>query len=195
MALIKTQLGWIEVICGSMFSGKSEELIRRLRRAIIAKQRVQIFKPRIDSRYADAEIVSHSEMRLPSLSVESSDELLEKLDHRTEVVGVDEAQFFDAGLIAAAGRMADQGKRVIVAGLDKDYRGMPFEPIPSLMAVAEDVTKTLAICVRCGSPANNTQRLVESDELVVVGAQGLYEARCRRCYEPPSRTETPPKHG
>ncbi len=195
MALIKTQLGWIEVICGSMFSGKSEELIRRLRRAIIAKQRVQIFKPRIDSRYADAEIVSHSEMRLPSLSVESSDELLEKLDHRTEVVGVDEAQFFDAGLIAAAGRMADQGKRVIVAGLDKDYRGMPFEPIPSLMAVAEDVTKTLAICVRCGSPANNTQRLVESDELVVVGAQGLYEARCRRCYEPPSRTENPPKHG
>ena len=195
MALIKTQLGWIEVICGSMFSGKSEELIRRLRRTIIAKQRVQIFKPRIDSRYADAEIVSHSEMRLPSLSVESSDELLEKLDHRTEVVGVDEAQFFDAGLIAAAGRMADQGKRVIVAGLDKDYRGMPFEPIPSLMAVAEDVTKTLAICVRCGSPANNTQRLVESDELVVVGAQGLYEARCRRCYEPPSRTENPPKHG
>ena len=195
MALVKTQLGWIEVICGSMFSGKSEELIRRLRRAIIAKQRVQIFKPRIDSRYADAEIVSHSEMRLPSLSVESSDELLEKLDHRTEVVGVDEAQFFDAGLIAAAGRMADQGKRVIVAGLDKDYRGMPFEPIPSLMAVAEDVTKTLAICVRCGSPANNTQRLVESDELVVVGAQGLYEARCRRCYEPPSRAENPPKNG
>ncbi len=172
MALIKTQLGWIEVICGSMFSGKSEELIRRLRRAIIAKQRVQIFKPRIDSRYADAEIVSHSEMRLPSLSVESSDELLEKLDHRTEVVGVDEAQFFDAGLVAAAGRMADQGKRVIVAGLDKDYRGMPFEPIPSLMAVAEDVTKTLAICVRCGSPANNTQRFVESDERVIVGAQG-----------------------
>ncbi len=195
MALVKTQLGWIEVICGSMFSGKSEELIRRLRRAIIAKQRVQIFKPRIDSRYADAEIVSHSEMRLPSLSVESSDELLEKLDHRTEVVGVDEAQFFDAGLITAAGRMADQGKRVIVAGLDKDYRGMPFEPIPSLMAVAEDVTKTLAICVRCGSPANNTQRLVESDELVVVGAQGLYEARCRRCYEPPTRAENPQKHG
>ena len=184
MALVKTQLGWIEVICGSMFSGKSEELIRRLRRAIIAKQRVQIFKPRIDSRYADAEIVSHSEMRLPSLSVSSSDELMDKLDHRTEVVGVDEAQFFDAGLIAAAGRMADQGKRVIVAGLDKDYRGMPFEPIPSLMAVAEDVTKTLAICVRCGSPANNTQRLVESEELVVVGAQGVYEARCRRCFEP-----------
>jgi len=186
MVFVKTQLGWIEVICGSMFSGKSEELIRRLRRAIIAKQRVQIFKPTVDSR-SEAEIVSHSDMRMPSVSVASSEELLEKLDHRTEVVGVDEAQFFDAGLVAAAERMADQGKRVIVAGLDKDYRGMPFEPIPSLMAVAEDVTKTLAICVRCGSPANNTQRLVESDERVVVGAQGLYEARCRRCFEPPSR--------
>ncbi len=191
MALIKTQLGWIEVICGSMFSGKSEELIRRLRRAIIAKQRVQIFKPAIDDRFAVAEIVSHSEMRLPSTSVSSSEELLAMLDHRTEVVGVDEAQFFDAGLVAASQRMADQGKRVIVAGLDKDYRGNPFEPIPSLMAVAEDVTKTLAICVRCGSPANNTQRLVESDERVIVGAQGVYEARCRRCFEPPDRAESP----
>ncbi|HEV8232927.1 MAG TPA: thymidine kinase [Thermoanaerobaculia bacterium] len=186
MALVRTQLGWIEVICGSMFSGKSEELIRRLRRAIIAKQRVQIFKPTIDSR-SDAEIVSHSDMRMPSISVGSSAELTDKVDHRTEVVGVDEAQFFDDGLIEAAQRLADQGKRVIIAGLDKDFRGMPFGPIPSLMAVAEEVTKTLAICVRCGSPANNTQRLVESDELVVVGAQGVYEARCRRCFEPPSR--------
>jgi thymidine kinase len=186
MSLIKTHLGWIEVICGSMFSGKSEELIRRLRRAIIAKQRVQIFKPVIDSR-SDAEIVSHSDMRLPSISVASSAELMERLDHRTEVVGVDEAQFFDDGIVAVCQQMADQGKRVIVAGLDKDYRGAPFGPIPTLMAVAEDVTKTLAICVRCGSPANNTQRLVESNELVVVGAQGLYEARCRRCFEPPNR--------
>jgi thymidine kinase len=187
MALVKTQLGWIEVICGSMFSGKSEELIRRLRRAIIAKQRVQIFKPTIDSRYSDAEIVSHSEMRMPSIVVTSSAELIGKVDHRTEVVGIDEAQFFDEGLVEAAQRLADQGKRVIIAGLDKDFRGLPFGPIPYLMAVAEDVTKTLAICVRCGSPANNTQRLVESDELVVVGAQGVYEARCRRCFEPPSR--------
>jgi len=187
MALVKTQLGWIEVICGSMFSGKSEELIRRLRRVIIAKQRVQIFKPTIDSRFSDAEIVSHSEMRMPSISVGSSEELFAKVDHRTEVIGIDEAQFFDAGLVGVAQRLADQGKRVIVAGLDKDYRGEPFGPIPSLMAVAEDVTKTLAICVRCGSPANNTQRLVESDELVVVGAQGVYEARCRRCFEPPAR--------
>ena len=187
MALVKTQLGWIEVICGSMFSGKSEELIRRLRRTIIAKQRVQIFKPVIDSRYSDAEIVSHSEMRMPSISVASSAELLGKVDHRTEVVGIDEAQFFDEGLVDVAQRLADQGKRVIVAGLDKDFRGLPFGPIPALMAVAEDVTKTLAICMRCGSPANNTQRLVESDELVVVGAQGVYEARCRRCFEPPPR--------
>ena len=186
MSLIKTQLGWIEVITGSMFSGKSEELIRRLRRAIIARQRVQTFKPEVDSR-SEAEIVSHSDMRLPSISVGSSQELLEKLDHRTEVVGVDEAQFFDPGIVEVCQRMADQGKRVIVAGLDKDFRGLPFGPIPALMAVAEDVTKTLAICVRCGSPANNTQRLVESDELVVVGAQGLYEARCRRCFEPPGR--------
>jgi thymidine kinase len=186
MALVRTQLGWIEVICGSMFSGKSEELIRRLRRAIIAKQRVQIFKPNIDSR-SDAEIVSHSEMRMPSISISSSVELTNKVDHRTEVVGVDEAQFFDEGLVEAAQQLADQGKRVIIAGLDKDFRGLPFGPIPSLMAVAEEVTKTLAICVRCGSPANNTQRLVESDELVVVGAQGVYEARCRRCFEPPAR--------
>ena len=121
MSLIKTQLGWIEVICGSMFSGKSEELIRRLRRAIIAKQRVQIFKPAIDERYSEAEIVSHSEMRLPSTSIRSSEELLAKLDHRTEVVGVDEAQFFDGGLVAACQRMADQGKRVIVAGLEQDH--------------------------------------------------------------------------
>jgi thymidine kinase len=187
LALVRTQLGWIEVICGSMFSGKSEELIRRLRRAIIAKQRVQIFKPIIDSR-SDAEIVSHSEMRMPSISIGSSVELTNKVDHRTEVVGVDEAQFFDEGRVEAAQQLADQGKRVIVAGLDKDFRGLPFGPIPSLMAVAEEVTKTLAICVRCGSPANNTQRLVESDELVVVGAQGFYEARCRRCFEPPARS-------
>ena len=187
MALVKTHLGWIEVICGSMFSGKSEELIRRLRRAMIARQRVQIFKPVIDSRYSDAEIVSHSEMRLPSITVSDSRELLDKVDHRTEVIGIDEAQFFDEGIVDACQRLADQGKRVVVAGLDKDYRGAPFGPIPRLMAVAEDVTKTLAICVRCGAPANNTQRLVASDELVVVGAQGVYEARCRRCFEPPDK--------
>lgn len=179
--------GWIEVICGSMFSGKSEELIRRLRRAMIARQKVQIFKPRIDSRFGEGEIVSHSEMRLPSEAVGSSQELLARLDPETEVVGVDEVQFFDPGILEACDWMANQGKRVIVAGLDKDYLGVPFEPIPSLMAIAEDVTKTRAICVRCGLPANYTQRLVESAERVVVGAQGLYEARCRRCFEPPGK--------
>src|SRR5262245_31730447 len=150
MALVKTHLGWIEVICGRMFSGKSEEIIRRLRQSSTANQRVQIFKPVIDSRYSDAEIVSHSEMRLPSISVTNSGDLLEKVDHRTEVVGIDEAQFFDEGIVEACERLANQGKRVLVAGLDKDYRGAPFGPIPRLMAVAEDVTKTLAICVRCG---------------------------------------------
>jgi thymidine kinase len=185
MAFVRTHLGWIEVICGSMFSGKSEELIRRIRRAIIAKQRVQAFKPAIDSRYSDVEIVSHSDMRLPSETVASSAELMNKLDPRAEVVGIDEAHFFDQGLVEVCQRMADGGKRVIVAGLDKDYRGTPFEPVPALMAVAEDVTKTLAICVRCGAPANNTQRLTESEERIVVGAQGVYEARCRRCFEPP----------
>jgi thymidine kinase len=186
-----THSGWIEVICGSMFSGKSEELIRRLRRAMIARQKVQIFKPRIDSRFGEGEIVSHSEMRLPSEPVASSGELLSRLDPETEVVGVDEVQFFDSAILAACDAMANQGKRVIVAGLDKDYLGVPFEPIPSLMAIAEDVTKTRAICVRCGSPANYTQRLVESAERVVVGAQGLYEARCRRCFEPPARAHLP----
>ena len=183
MSLIKTHLGWVEVICGSMFSGKSEELIRRLRRAIIAKQRVQIFKPTIDSR-SEAEIVSHSEMRLPSISVASSAELLTKLDPRTEVIGVDEAQFFDAGIVDVCQRIADQGKRVIVAGLDKDFRGAPFGPIPTLMAVAEDVTKTLAICMRCGAPANRSQRLVAATDRVVVGGSAHYEARCRRCFHP-----------
>ncbi|MFN2386452.1 MAG: thymidine kinase [Thermoanaerobaculia bacterium] len=188
-----THSGWIEVICGSMFSGKSEELIRRLRRAMIARQKVQIFKPRIDSRFGEGEIVSHSEMRLPSEAVGSSEELLSRLDPETEVVGVDEVQFFDPAILAACDAMANQGKRVIVAGLDKDYRGVPFEPIPSLMAIAEDVTKTRAICVRCGSPANYTQRLVESEERVVVGAQGVYEARCRRCFGPPAATRPPEK--
>ena len=190
MAASNAHSGWIEVICGSMFSGKSEELIRRLRRAMIARQKVQIFKPRIDSRFGEGEIVSHSEMRLPSETVESSQELLARLNPQTEVVGVDEVQFFDPGILAACDWMANQGKRVIVAGLDKDYLGVPFEPIPSLMAIAEDVTKTRAICVRCGSPANYTQRLVASDQRVVVGAQGLYEARCRRCFEPPGKTQS-----
>ena len=178
--------GWLEVVCGPMFSGKSEELIRRLRRAEIAGQRALIVKPRIDDRFDIGNVVSHAGARMRAVAVSAPAEIA-GLVEGCDVVGVDEAQFFDAGLVRAAERMADQGKRVIVAGLDKDYRGEPFEPMPSLMAIAEDVTKTLAICMRCGSPANNTQRLVESAERVVVGAQGLYEARCRRCFEPPDR--------
>jgi thymidine kinase len=176
--------GWIEVIVGSMFSGKSEELIRRLRRAQIAQQRVQIFKPAIDARYADDHIVSHSDMRIPSRTVGSSHELLGLVDAETEVVGIDEGQFFDHELPAVCNALADRGKRVIVAGLDQDYLGKPFEPMPQLLAIAEYITKTLAICMVCGNPANHTQRLVVSDDRVLVGAQGVYEARCRGCFDP-----------
>jgi thymidine kinase len=176
--------GWIEVITGSMFSGKSEELIRRLRRAQIARQKVQIFKPVVDNRYSDSHITSHSAMRIESECVRSSRELLEQVKPDTEVVGIDEGQFFDQELPAVVNTLADQGKRVIVAGLDQDYLGKPFEPMPQLLAIAEYITKTLAICVVCGEPANHTQRLVESSERVLVGAQGMYEARCRACFDP-----------
>ena len=185
MDIVRTQpVGWIEVITGSMFSGKSEELIRRLRRAQIARQKVQIFKPRFDDRYGQDHIVSHSEMRIPSETVSDSKELLERVGADTEVVGVDEGQFFDLDLPAALSALADRGKRVIVAGLDQDYLGKPFEPIPQLLAIAEYITKTLAICVVCGNPANHTQRLVASQDRVLLGAQGMYEARCRHCFDP-----------
>ncbi len=180
--------GWIEVITGSMFSGKSEELIRRLRRAQIAKQRVQIFKPIVDNRFSDMAIVSHSEMKIPSVNVASSLELFSQVRPSTEVVGVDEGQFFDSGLPDVCARLAAAGKRVIVAGLDLDYRGVPFDPMPQLLATAEYITKTLAICMVCGGPANRTQRLVESSDRVLVGASGTYEARCRHCYETPEES-------
>jgi thymidine kinase len=176
--------GWIEVIVGSMFSGKSEELIRRLRRAQIARQQVQIFKPQIDTRYAADHIVSHSDMRIASCAVRDSHELAERVDAATEVVGIDEGQFFDQGLPAVCTALADGGKRVIVAGLDQDYLGKPFEPMPQLLSIAEFITKTHAICMACGNPANHTQRLVPSGDRVLVGASGLYEARCRRCFDP-----------
>lgn len=176
--------GWIEVICGSMFSGKSEELIRRLRRAEIARQKVQVFSNQIDDRYAEDHIVSHSRQRLPSQRVTSSAELYDAVEDDTRVVGIDEAHFYDAGLIDVCQRLADEGRRVIVAGLDQDYRGRPFEPVPQLLAVAEYITKTLAICVRCGGPANHSQRLIPSEERVVVGAGDVYEARCRQCFDP-----------
>ncbi len=176
--------GWLEVITGSMFSGKSEELIRRLRRAQIARQHVQIFKPAIDDRFSQDEIVSHSEMKIPSTNVSTAAELLAKVRPETEVVGVDEGQFFDAELPSVLSKLADSGKRVIVAGLDTDYLGKPFEPMPQLLAIAEYITKTLAICMVCGGPANHTQRLVASKERVLVGASGTYEARCRHCFDP-----------
>ena len=176
--------GWIEVIVGSMFSGKSEELIRRLRRAQIARQKVQIFKPWVDTRYDVDHIVSHSEMRISSAAVPDARALLAQVEADTEVVGIDEGQFFDAELPAVCNTLADQGKRVIVAGLDKDYLGRPFEPMPQLLAIAEYITKTLAICMVCGNPANHTQRLVANEDRVLVGATGLYEARCRRCFDP-----------
>ena len=179
-----TRSGWIEVITGSMFSGKSEELIRRLRRAQIARQKVQIFKAAIDDRYSRDAIVSHSEMMIASTPVKTAHEILTAVRPETEVVGVDEGQFFDAELPAVCAELARIGKRVIVAGLDLDYLGHPFEPMPQLLAGAEYITKTLAICMVCGGPANFTQRLVASDQRVLVAASGTYEARCRHCFDP-----------
>src|SRR5436190_4089828 len=176
--------GWIEVITGSMFSGKSEELIRRLRRAQIARQKVQIFKPLVDDRYSEDHIVSHSDKRMASENVRNASELIEAVSADTEVVGIDEGQFFDPTLPTVCAQLAGGGKRVIVAGLDQDYLGRPFEPMPHLLAIAEYITKTLAICVVCGDPANHTQRLVPSSSRVLVGAAGLYEARCRHCFDP-----------
>jgi thymidine kinase len=181
---IRTSPGWIEVIAGSMFSGKSEELIRRLRRAKIARQKVQVFKPRIDVRYSHDHIVSHSEMRHESSMVETAAEILASIEKSTEVVGIDEGQFFDKELVDVANELARRGLRVIIAGLDQDYTGKPFEPMPQLLAIAEYITKTHAICVRCGQPANYSQRTFESEERVAVGAGGMYEARCRRCFVP-----------
>ena len=176
--------GWIEVISGSMFSGKSEELIRRLRRAKIARQKVQVFKPDVDSRFSNDHIVSHSEMRHESANSRSAAEVLAKVDPDTEVVGIDEGQFFDNELVSVANELAQRGVRVIVAGLDQDYTGKPWEPMPQLLAIAEYITKTHAICMKCGQPANYTQRTFESEERVAVGGEGMYEARCRRCFVP-----------
>ncbi len=170
--------GHIEVVCGSMFSGKTEELIRRIRRAEIAKQRVKVFKPMIDTRFSEMEIVSHSEQSYPSEMIANSEDILEK-SFDFEVIGIDEAQFFDENIVDVCQRLADSGKRVIVAGLDQDYRGQPFEPMPKLLAVAEYITKAMAICVICGAPANRTQRNTASSDKVLVGATDHYEARCR----------------
>jgi len=176
--------GWIEVIAGSMFSGKSEELIRRLRRAKIARQKVQVFKPEVDSRFSNDHIVSHSEMRHESANSRSASEVLAKVEADTEVVGIDEGQFFDNELVSVANELARRGVRVIIAGLDQDYTGKPWEPMPQLLAIAEYITKTHAICMKCGQAANYTQRTFESEERVAVGGEGMYEARCRNCFVP-----------
>jgi len=185
--------GWVEVIAGSMFSGKSEELIRRLRRAKIARQKVQVFKPEIDNRFSRDHIVSHSEMRYESANIRSAAEVLAKVEPDTEVVGIDEGQFFDNELVGVANQLAQRGIRVIVAGLDQDYTGKPWEPMPQLLAIAEYITKTHAICMKCGQPANYSQRIFESEERVAVGATGMYEARCRTCFVP--HADAPTVHG
>lgn len=176
--------GWIEVICGPMFSGKTEELIRRLTRARIARQHVQIFKPRVDTRSGDELIVSHADRRLVSLPVDGADDLLSRVEPQTQVVGIDEVQFLGQGIVAACETLANRGLRVICAGLDQDYRGRPFEPMPSLLAIAEFISKELAICVVCGNPAGRSQRLTDARSQVSVGGLGDYEPRCRRCYVP-----------
>ncbi|MBN2781142.1 MAG: thymidine kinase [Candidatus Marinimicrobia bacterium] len=180
----RPQKGYIEVICGSMFSGKTEELIRRLIRAQIAKQKVVVFKPRIDNRFHKEKIVSHSKQEIPSIVIQDADEILHHAVF-AQVIGIDEAQFFNNDLVEIVQKLADSGKRVIIAGLDTDYRGVPFEPLPNLLAIADDIVKMHAICMRCGAQANYTQRITSSKERVVVGAGEAYEARCRHCFEPP----------
>lgn len=191
MRVMPSQGGWIEVICGSMFSGKSEELMRRLRRAQIARQDVAVFKPALDNRYHETDVVSHDGTRLAALPVATSAEILRHVGN-AEVVGIDECQFFDEDVVAVAMRLADSGKRVIVAALDQDFKNEPFGPMPQMMCVAEFVDKLQAICQSCGGPATRTQRLVDgmpahADEPVIkVGATESYEPRCRSCHELPS---------
>ena len=185
-------MGQLEVICGPMFSGKTEELIRRLKRAVIAKRRVQCFKPRIEARYDAEAVVSHSAQRLNSIVVDRAAEIFEKLLPDVEVVGIDEVQFLGPEVFEVCQKLADRGLRVVVAGLDMDYRGVPFDPMPQLLAVAESITKELAICVVCGAPGSRSQRTIAAEERVMVGAQGQYEARCRKCFSPEPRPPTDP---
>jgi thymidine kinase len=187
-------IGWVEVICGSMFSGKTEELIRRLKRALYGKQRLQVFKPNIDTRYDELAVVSHSQLKIVATPVQRADQILQALRPETEVVGIDEVQFLGPEVVGVVETLAARGLRVICAGLDQDYQGKPFEPMPQLLAIAEYVTKELAICVVCGNPANRSQRLTDSAERVVVGAAGAYEARCRKCHVTSPVEATPPQN-
>lgn len=182
--------GWVEVICGPMFSGKSEELIRRVTRSQIARIPVQVFKPALDDRYGETQVVSHSALKVEATPVADSLELLRSVREYTQVIGIDEGQFFDEGLVDVVDNLAAKGVQVIVAGLDTDYLRRPFEPIPTLCDRAEYVTKVLAVCHRCGGPGMYTQRIVQSDDLVVLGAEDAYEARCRMCYDPAEPQQT-----
>ncbi len=187
--------GWIEIVCGSMFSGKTEELIRRIRRARIAKQKVQVFKPALDDRYHTEQVSSHNGLHWEAVPVGNAREILDRLMPDTTVVAVDEAQFFDWELSEICNEMASRGLRVILAGLDVDFRGEPFGPMPLLMAEAEEVTKLQAICVVCGAPASRTQRLINGqpaaydDPVILVGGSESYEARCRHCHEVPRKRD------
>ena len=183
MPVVPRHAGWIEVICGSMFSGKTEELIRRLKRAQIGRLKVQCFKPVIDDRYSKDHVTSHDASKLFSIQVEKAWEILERVDDNTRVVGVDEAQFFDESLVEVCQKLANRGVRVVLAGLDMDFRGQPFEPMPKLLAVAEYVTKLNAICMSCGAIASRTQRLSAGGERIAVGSKEMYEARCRDCHD------------
>ncbi len=176
--------GWIEMVCGPMFSGKTEELIRRLRRAKIARQQVEIFKPALDNRYSQDSVVSHDETSIKSVPVDTAEQIL-LLSANAQVVGIDEAQFFGPELIRVCQILANQGKRVVIAGLDLDYRGVPFEPVPQLMAIAEYVSKLHAVCMVCGGPAIHSQRIIRSDKRFIVGSKASYEPRCRHCFKPP----------
>lgn len=191
---IPDQIGWIEVVCGGMFSGKTEELIRRAKRAHIAGQKVVVVKPKVDNRYSEGDIVSHNETTLPGLVVDTADQIV-LLTGDAQVVCIDEAQFFDKQLINVANTLADDGKRVIIAGLDMDFEGRPFEPMPQLLAIAEYVTKLHAICAESGTMAHYSQRVVENEDRVLVGETDAYEPRARHCFRPPvdKRRGTPVK--
>lgn len=185
--------GWLEVICGCMFSGKSEELIRRVRRAEIARQRVQVFHHAIDDRYGAERIASHSGFQARAQAAPTAKDILRLVNSATNVVAIDEVQFYDEAVVAVCAQLADEGRRVIVAGLDQDFRGEPFGSLPLLMAQAEDVTKLQAICMGCGAPATRTQRLIDGrpayyeDPIILVGASEVYEARCRSCHQAPHK--------
>jgi thymidine kinase len=190
---VMKQSGWIEVICGSMFSGKSEELIRRVRRTQFAKQQVQVFKPAIDNRYSEEAVVSHNGSSVIAMPTRNSAQILKEVMEETDVVAIDEVQFFDEGILEVVQTLADKGYRVIVAGLDQDFRGEPFGQVPALMAIAESVTKLQAVCAACGSPASRTQRLIDGqpasydDPIILVGASESYEPRCRHCHAVPQK--------